>query len=186
MPAAKFFPTPAGFRAWLERHASTEKELLVGFHKLGSGRPSITWPQSVDEALCFGWIDGVRKRIDDHSYQIRFSPRRPGSTWSAINIERVRGLMEHGRMTPAGLEAFAHRLERKSRTYSYEQETAAVLAPKEEAALRRNKRAWAFLQKQPRSYRQKVVWWVIDAKRPATREKRLARLIEASTNATLV
>ena len=104
-----FFETPAAFRAWLARHAQTAAEPVVGYHKVGSGRPSMTWPESVDEALCVGWVDGVRKRIDDHAYQIRFAPRKPSSTWSAINIERVRVLAAEGRMTPAGLEAFAHR-----------------------------------------------------------------------------
>lgn len=106
-PVPTYFRTPKAFRSWLERNSARKAQLHVGFHKLGSGRPGITWPQAVDEALCFGWIDGVRRRIDEHSYQIRFTPRKRGSTWSAVNIERVRVLAEAGRMKAAGLEAFA-------------------------------------------------------------------------------
>lgn len=175
-----FFETPAAFRAWLKRHARSATELVVGFHKVGSGRPHMTWPQSVDEALCVGWVDGVRKRIDEHAYQIRFTPRKPSSTWSAINIERVRVLEEQGRMTPAGLAAFAHRREAKSRTYAYEQREAVALAPADEALFRKHKAAWAFFEAQPPGYRKRLVWRVLSAKQQATREKRLAALIEAS------
>src|SRR5512145_2315733 len=112
--APVFFPTPGAFRRWLARHGSTVSELLVGFYKVGSGRPSLTWSESVDEALCFGWIDGVRKRIDDVSYQIRFTPRRPGSSWSAINVAKVEVLLSQGRMQPAGMRAYSHRADRSS------------------------------------------------------------------------
>src|SRR5205807_717951 len=120
-----FFATPETFRAWLAEHHERETSLVVGFYKRGTGRPSITWPESVDEALCVGWIDGVRKRIDEHSYLIRFSPRKPGSIWSAVNIKRANELIELGRMRPAGLAAFERRTERRSQIYAYEQDEAA-------------------------------------------------------------
>ena len=175
-----FFADPHAFRAWLTQHAGSARELVVGFHKRESGRPSLTWPESVDEALCVGWIDGVRKRVDEHSYQIRFTPRKPGSVWSAINIERVRVLSEAGRMTPAGLTAFEQRSAAKSRIYSYEQAEAATLAPDDQARFRRHKTAWAFFEQQPPGYRRQMIWRIVSAKLPATRAKRLAALIEAS------
>ena len=178
--APTFFDGPAAFRAWLAKHAATASELVVGFHKVGSGRPHMTWPESVDEALCVGWVDGVRKRIDDHAYQIRFTPRKPTSTWSAINIERVRVLTEQGRMKPAGLAAFERRREAKSRIYSYEQSDAAVLAEADAACFRKHRAAWAFFEQQPPGYRHQMLWRVVSAKRPETREKRLTLLIEAS------
>ena len=175
-----FFETPQALRAWLSKHAHARAELVVGFHKVGSGRASITWPESVDEALCFGWVDGVRKRIDEHSYLIRFTPRKPTSTWSAINIERVRVLGEEGRMMSAGLAAFAQRSERKSRTYAYEQAGMPVLALADEALFRKNKAAWAFFERQPPGYRKLVVWHIVSARKPATHDKRLIELIETS------
>jgi uncharacterized protein YdeI (YjbR/CyaY-like superfamily) len=177
---ATFFRTPAEFRAWLERHAAQETELVVGFRKRATGQPSITWPESVDEALCFGWIDGVRRRIDDESYQIRFTPRKPTSTWSSINIERVQALQREGRMQPAGLRAFEHRREAKSGTYAYEQRDSAVLAPPEASRFRRHQTAWAFFEAQAPSYRHRMIWGIVSAKRPETRAARLARIIEAS------
>ena len=180
MAGPVFFATPEAFRAWLARHALTAAELVVGFHKVGSGRPSMSWPESVDEALCVGWVDGVRKRIDDHAYQIRFTPRKPSSTWSAINIERVRVLGEQGRMQPAGLAAFARRLEHKSRTYAYEQGGTVALPPDAEALFRQQKAAWAFFERQPPGYRKRLVWRILSAKQQATRDKRLAALIAAS------
>jgi uncharacterized protein YdeI (YjbR/CyaY-like superfamily) len=125
-PAPTHFTSPKALRDWFRANAHLMAELRVGFHKLGSGRPGITWPQSVDEALCVGWVDGVRHRIDEHRYQIRFTPRKLTSVWSAVNIERVRVLSEEGRMQPAGLAAFARRLEKKSRIYSYEQAEASA------------------------------------------------------------
>ncbi|HSW07825.1 YdeI/OmpD-associated family protein [Aquabacterium sp.] len=177
--AARYFATPDDFRAWFQQHAATATELLVGFHKRGSDTPSISWPESVDEALCVGWIDGVRKRIDDARYSIRFTPRKPTSTWSAINIERVRVLTEQGRMTPAGLAAFAHRKDAKSGTYAYEQAKTAELDAKDVAAFKKHKAAWAYFQAQPPGYRHLVIWRVVSAKQQATRERRLAQLIEA-------
>lgn len=174
-----FFPSPADFRAWLERHHTTEDELWVGFHKKGSGLPSITWPESVDEALCFGWIDGLRKSIDETSYRIRFTPRRPGSTWSTVNVRRARALMEEGRMRPAGLDAFENRREDLARRYSFEQGT--VEFPEAlEAEFRANPGAWGFFEAQPPSYRKTATWWVVSAKREDTRRRRLATLIADS------
>ena len=177
-----FFPSPAGFRDWLERHSGEVSELIVGFHKKASSTPSITWQESVDEALCVGWIDGVRNRIDENTYQIRFTPRKPTSTWSAINIARVADLTKQGRMQPAGLAAFAHRSEAKSRTYAYEQASHAALPPADEARFRQKKTAWNFFEAQPPGYRKLVIWRIVSAKQEATRQKRLTQLIEASQN----
>jgi len=181
-PSPIFFATPAAFRAWLEEHHATSQEVLVGFYKKGSGRPSITWPESVDEALCFGWIDGVRRGIDDVSYSIRFTPRKRRSTWSAVNIERVKELTQMGRMRPAGLKAFAERTEAKSGIYAYEQKNNAALDAAYEQRFRANKAAWDFFQSQAAGYRKTAIWWVISAKREETRLKRLATLIEDSAN----
>ncbi len=177
-----FFATPAAFRAWLKQHSAKAAELIVGFHKKGCGKPSITWQESVDEALCVGWIDGVRKRIDEEAYQIRFTPRKPTSIWSAINIARVADLTGQGRMQPAGLAAFLHRKEAKSRTYSYEQAASASLPPADEARFRRNKKAWAFFEAPPPGYRKLVIWRIVSAKQEATRQKRFLQLVEASQN----
>ncbi|MBL8345493.1 MAG: YdeI/OmpD-associated family protein [Rubrivivax sp.] len=177
-----FFETAAEFRAWLRRHGGSAPELIVGFHKRDSGLPSMSWPESVDEALCFGWIDGVRASIDAQSYRIRFTPRRPTSTWSAINIARVKVLQIEGRMAPAGLEAFARRSEAKSRTYAYEQAQHAELSPAQRSEFRKHRKAWQFFEAQPTSYRHKAAWHVTSAKREETRQARLARLIEASAN----
>ena len=184
MTAAKprFFRTPADFRKWLAANHASAAELLVGFHKVGSGKRSITWPQSVDEALCVGWIDGIRKRLDEHSYTIRFTPRRKGSTWSAINIRHVEALQAEKRMLPAGLEAFARRVDEKSRVYSYENRPVS-LGPPYEGMLKKNKAAWAFFRSQPPSYRKLASWWVMSAKREETRLKRLAKLVEFSQSA---
>ncbi|WP_088285777.1 YdeI family protein [Ideonella sp. A 288] len=175
-----FFATAREFGAWLAAHGATEPQLIVGFHKRDSGRPSMTWPESVDEALCVGWIDGVRARIDEHSYKIRFTPRKPTSTWSAVNIERVRVLQAEGRMTPAGLAAFAQRREARSKVYAYEQAAQAVLDAADEARFRAHRQAWAFFEAQPPGYRHLAVWRIVSAKRPDTRQARLDKLIEAS------
>ena len=179
-PKPTFFATPEAFRRWLEKHHETERELLVGFYKTGSGRPSITWPQSVDEALSFGWIDGVRRRIDDESYSIRFTPRKPTSIWSAVNIKRMGELIAEGRVRPAGLAAFARRSAKKSAIYAYEQREAAALDPAFEKELRRDKAAWKNFQAEAPWYRRTTTYWVMSAKREETRRKRLAELIEAS------
>ena len=178
----KYFATPAAFRAWLEAHHATSTELLVGFYKRGSGKSSITWPESVDEALCFGWIDGVRRSIDDERYTIRFTPRKARSTWSAINIKRVAELTKLGRMQPAGMEAFARRQETKSQIYSYEQRVEATLDDEFQRQFRANRRAWEWFQTQPTWYRRTATYWVMTAKKEETRRKRLATLIADSAN----
>lgn len=175
-----FFATPADFRRWLEKHHASASELWVGFYKTGSGRPSITWPESVDEALCVGWIDGVRKRIDDESYKIRFTPRKATSTWSAVNIQRMAELTGQGRVLPAGLQAFEKRSEKKSGIYAYEQRGQAELGEAFERQFREREAAWEFFQAQPPWYRKTATWWVVSAKKEETRQRRLGVLIEAS------
>lgn len=176
---AIFFERPDEWRAWLAKHADSAPEVWVGFHKKGSGRTSITWPDAVDEALCFGWIDGVRKGIDEGRYMIRFTPRKPGSVWSAVNIARVGELMRQGRMRPAGMAAFAGRAEDKSRVYSYERQDHQ-LDEAAEARFRASPAAWEFFQRQAPSYRKAAIWWVVSAKKDETRSTRLATLIEDS------
>jgi uncharacterized protein YdeI (YjbR/CyaY-like superfamily) len=175
-----FFATPVDFRAWLERHHESHSELIVGFHKRGSGRPSITWPEAVDQALCFGWIDGIRRRIDDTSYSIRFTPRKARSTWSAVNIRRMKELVDEGLVAPEGLAAFERRTDERTAIYSYEQRKAAKLEPDQERRLRADERALAFFEAQPPSYRRAAVHWVTSAKKPETRERRLEQLIECA------
>lgn len=179
MASPRFFQTAAAFRAWLEANASTANELLVGYHKVATGRASMTWPESVDEALCFGWIDGVRKRIDDDTYSIRFSPRKPTSIWSAVNIGKFEQLRAQGRMTPAGEKAFANRTEAKSVVYAYEQASTAELSPDETRTFQRNKVAWRFFEGTPPSYKKVILHWVTTARRAETRAARLSRLVEA-------
>jgi uncharacterized protein YdeI (YjbR/CyaY-like superfamily) len=179
-PNPLFFPTPETFRAWLEQHHAEEIALWVGFYKTGTGRPSLTWPQSVDEALCFGWIDGVRKRLDDASYMIRFTPRKPRSIWSAINIGRVKALTKLGRMHPAGQQAFEKRASDRSAIYAYEQRHHATLDPAQTRLFRANPTAWAFFQAQPPWYRRTTAYWVISAKKDETRARRLAALMAES------
>lgn len=183
MPATPtFFPDAVAFRAWLAMHGNSASELVVGFVKAHTGKARLTWPQAVDEALCFGWIDGVRTRIDDDHYKIRFTPRKPSSNWSAVNIRRVAELEAEGKMTTAGLEAFSRRSEARSATASYEQEEFPELSATEIAHFRQNARAWAFYEELPPSYRRKVNWVVISAKRPATREKRFHELVQACSD----
>ncbi len=174
-----FFPTPEEFRKWLQRNHAAEPELWAGFYKRSTGRPSITWPESVDEALCVGWIDGIRKSVDASSYVIRFTPRTPRSIWSAVNIRRARALMKEARMRPAGLRAFEARRENRSGIYSYEQRPDDLVEPYR-SALRKHKAAWSFFRSQPPYYRRAMTWWIVSAKREETREKRLAALVEHS------
>ncbi|HEY8878540.1 MAG TPA: YdeI/OmpD-associated family protein [Roseateles sp.] len=175
-----YFASPEEFRAWLARHAATADELIVGFHKVDSGIPSMTWPQSVDEALCYGWIDGVRKRVDELRYQIRFTPRRPTSIWSRINIDRVAVLTAEGRMQPAGLAAFDKRTERRSIVYSYEHEGEVALPPELEKRFKRQRKAWAWFLAQPPGWRRQMLRRVLSAKQEATRDRRLELLIAAA------
>jgi uncharacterized protein YdeI (YjbR/CyaY-like superfamily) len=181
----RFFRTPAQFRAWLQQHHGSAGELLVGFYKSSCGRPSISWPQSVAEALCFGWIDGVRRRLDEVSYSIRFTPRRPGSTWSAVNIRKVKALSGAGRMQAAGLQAFAARRAARSGQYSYEQRPAQLLEPYA-GRLRRNAAAQRFFMAQAPSYRRAATWWVISARQEATRARRAATLIALSARGEFI
>src|SRR2546429_2967935 len=176
---ATFFSSPEAFRAWLEQRHTTSQELWVGFYKKSSGKPSITWPESVDEALCFGWIDGLRKSIDEDSYMIRFSPRKPGSIWSTVNVRNAERLIKEGRMQPAGLKAYRTRKENRSGIYAYEQRSPELVEPYL-GKLKRNRKAWEFFQAQPPSYRKTVNWWVVSAKKEETRLKRLEQLIEDS------
>jgi len=173
------FKSPAEFRKWLAKHHASEKELWVGYHRKETGKPSMTWQQSVDEALCYGWIDGIRKKVDDESYTIRFTPRKSRSTWSAVNIRRVHELIKDGRMSPAGLRAFEARVENRSGIYSYEQRKDQLDGPYAKR-LERNKSAWKIYQAQPASYRRAANWWVVSAKKEETRMKRLEQLIELS------
>lgn len=174
-----FFETPSEWRKWLQNNYNKAEALWVGFYKKDSGKPSITWPESVDQALCFGWIDGVRKSLGDISYVIRFTPRKPRSTWSMVNIKRVKELSKLGLMRPAGLAAFDRRDEEKSKLYSYENRSKG-LGSAYKNKLKANKKAWAFFQSQPPWYQHTSGWWVMSAKREETRLKRLAVLIKDS------
>lgn len=182
--APLFFATPTDFRKWLEENHRTETELLVGFYKVNSGKQSITWTQSVDEALCFGWIDGVRTSIDQECYQIRFTPRKPTSIWSSVNIQKMESLINHGLMHPAGLASFENRRESRSKIYSYEKEEIKF-SPELETQFKANKKAWDYFQLLAPSYRKASTNWVMSARQETTRLKRLGELIadsEAGTN----
>jgi uncharacterized protein YdeI (YjbR/CyaY-like superfamily) len=174
-----FFPNQAKFRMWLEENHKKETELLVGFYKADSGKANMTWSQSVDEALCFGWIDGVRRSIDKDSYCIRFTPRRPSSTWSSVNIKKVEELIKHGLMQPAGLEIYKHRKEEKTRVSSYESEIKQ-LDKNLEIKFKINKIAWEFFSKQAPSYQKTIVHWIMTAKQDSTRITRLDKTINVS------
>jgi uncharacterized protein YdeI (YjbR/CyaY-like superfamily) len=178
-----FFEKQSDFRKWLQKNHAKETELLVGFYKVGSGKPSMTWSQSVDEALCFGWIDGVRKSIDKDSYQIRFTQRKPNSIWSAVNIKKVAELKKQGLMQPAGLASFEKRTEAKSRLYSHENEEAA-LPPNFLRPFKANKKAWQYFESLAPSYRKVSIHWVMSAKQEATQAKRLNQLIAESAAGT--
>jgi uncharacterized protein YdeI (YjbR/CyaY-like superfamily) len=175
-----FFPSPSAWRAWLEEHHADSEELWVGLYKRSSERPSITWPEAVDGALCFGWIDGLRKSVDDSSYKIRFTPRKARSVWSAVNVKRATELSALGLMHPAGLAAFQKREAKRTEIYSYEQRKSAQLPPAYERKLRAHKTAWKFFQAQAPWYQRTSSFWVISAKKEETRWKRLASLIEHS------
>lgn len=175
----KFFKSPPDFRKWLAKNHTSASELLVGFYKKDSGKPSITWPESVDQALCFGWIDGIRRRIDDVSYSIRFTPRKKISTWSVVNIKRAQELIEEGLMQGSGLKAFEARKEYRSGIYSYEQRSPE-LPPEYHKLLKKNRAALEFLDGQSASYRKAANWYVLSAKREETRLKRLNHVIESS------
>jgi uncharacterized protein YdeI (YjbR/CyaY-like superfamily) len=177
---ALFFSSPSEFRAWLEDHHETASELWVGYYKKATGKPTMTWSEAVDEALCFGWIDGKLQRIDEERHRQRFTPRRPNSNWSAINIAKVAELRKQGRMAPAGEAAFAARREDRSAVYSYERRHEAAFDAEQEAEFRANETAWAWFSDQSPSYRHLATFWVVSAKRPETRARRLATLLECS------
>ena len=176
-----FFETPAKFRAWLQKHHKTADELWVGFYKKATGRPSITWQEAVDEALCFGWIDGIRKRVDDDSYTNRFTPRRRGSNWSAVNTRRALELIKQGRMRAAGKAAFDVRDAAKTEAIARVRD-AARLGEAYEAQFQANRAAWEFFSTQPPGYRRMAVRFVMTAKRHETQAKRLATLIQISAS----
>jgi len=177
----KFFSTPARLREWLRKHHASRSELWVGFYKKGTGRASITWSELVDQLLCFGWIDGVRKSIDEESFTQRVTPRRKGSIWSAVNVKRAAELIEAGLMEPAGVAAFETRDPEKTNRYSSEQERV-VLGAEYEAIFKRNGRAWTFFSAQPPGYRKIATWYVVSAKREETRRRRLDTLIRDSAD----
>jgi len=176
----KFFKSSTDFRQWLEENSALSSELWVGYFKVGSGKVSLTWPDSVDHALCYGWIDGIRRRIDDVRYVIRFTPRKPTSTWSAVNIKRVEILVEQGLMRPAGLAAYKARRENQSGIYSYEQRPTR-LPERYGSMLEKNPRALEFFAGQPSSYRRAAIWWIVSAKREETRQRRLEQLVADSS-----
>jgi len=178
--APKFFRTPKQFRAWLAKNHDRADMLWVGYYRKDTGRPSITWPESVDEALCFGWIDGIRKKVDDISYKVRFTPRRAKSVWSVVNIGRVAVLTSEGRMEQAGTDAFARRDEKNTRRHSFENRATAKLSAPDEKEFRRDGEAWKFFDAQPPGYKRLAAFWVGNAKRKETRRARLERLIAAS------
>lgn len=175
----RFFPTAKHFRAWLEKNHQSKEELIVGFYKKASGKPSITWPESVDQALCFGWIDGIRRALDAESYCIRFTPRKPNSHWSNVNLSKMKVLLEAGLVHPAGLDAYKRKEAERSGNASYEQ--GAVTLPKDALGIfKKNKKAWSFFKNQAPSYIKIATWWVISAKRSETRRLRLQTLIKDS------
>ena len=181
MSSPTFFATPAVFRDWLHANHARETELVVGFYRKGSGKPSITWPESVDEALCYGWIDGIRRSHDDVSYTVRFTPRKPTSIWSNVNIGKVEALLKAGRMMPAGLAAWERRDPVKSGIYLFEHQRTVAFDASSERRFKRSRSAWTFFQAQPPGYRRLATHYVVSAKRPETREKRLTALIDCSS-----
>jgi uncharacterized protein YdeI (YjbR/CyaY-like superfamily) len=184
--APTFFKTPVALRRWLAAHHATRAELWIGFYKKDSGRGGVVYRQALDEALCFGWIDGMVRGVDQASYMQRFTPRRPRSNWSAINIARANELIAEGRMQPAGLAAFERRMPDRSAAYSYEQRQTATLSPNERRAVKADPAAWSFFEAQPSSYKRTVAWWIQTAKKEETRTRRLAILIDCSARGQLV
>ena len=179
-PEPIYFEGPAALRDWFDAHHETATELWVGYHKKATGRPSLTWSLAVDEALCVGWIDGVRYSVDGERFRQRFTPRRKGSTWSAVNVAKVARLSAEGRMRPSGLAAFEARRDDRTAVYSYERRHEAALAPDEETRFRDNRDAWSWFEQQRKSYRTAATYWVASAKRPETRARRLGELIDES------
>ncbi len=183
----RYFASPAEWREWLQEHHADTAELLVGFYKVGSGRPSLTWPQSVDQALCLGWIDGVRRSIDAKRYVIRFTSRRRSSVWSGVNTRRVEELTKAGLVHSAGLKAFEARKESKSGIYAYEQQRKnATLGPRHTMIFKANPGAWKFFQSQPPWYRRTTSWWVVSTKKEETRLRRLNALMADSAKGLII
>ncbi|NNJ88231.1 MAG: bacteriocin-protection protein [Eudoraea sp.] len=178
-----FFKDQKEFRAWLRVNHSQEQELWVGYYKVKTGKPSLTWSESVDQALCFGWIDGLRRSLGTESYCIRFTPRRKNSNWSAVNIKKVKELRASGLMKEAGLKAYKLQKEKKSRVYSYDK-TATDLSADLKKLFQKNKKAWAFFEEQAPSYKRKMIHWILSAKKRETRETRLKKTIDASEHHT--
>ena len=176
-----FFKTPAAFRAWLKKNHRTASALWVGYYKKATGKPSVTWEETVDEALCYGWIDGIRRSLDDEAYVIRFTPRRPASVWSRRNIERVEALRAEGLMRQAGLEAYAHKGAHADSGYAVGDRKES-LSREMIAEFKKHPEAWAFYMSQPPGYRKQTTAWVTSAKREQTRQRRLATLIQDSAN----
>jgi uncharacterized protein YdeI (YjbR/CyaY-like superfamily) len=175
----RFFKTPRDWRLWLRANHKSTGEQWVGFHKVASGKPSLTYHEALDEALAFGWIDGLRKSVTPSSYMIRFTPRKPNSIWSAVNLARVKVLIDGGRMSPHGLEVYENRNKARTNHYSFEQKTCA-LTPAQERTFKANRDAWTFFNAQPPGYRKVTTWWVVSAKKEETKERRLATLIAES------
>jgi uncharacterized protein YdeI (YjbR/CyaY-like superfamily) len=175
----KFFSTPKQFREWLERNHDSATELLLGFHKTSSGKKSITYSEALDEALCYGWIDGVRKNVNETSYTIRFTPRKARSIWSLVNVKHIERLTKEGRMQPAGVEAYERRDPKRTGIYAFENRPREF-SPEFEKAFRKNKAAWTFFEKQPPGYKRVIVFWVMEAKKEETRMKRFKQLVELS------
>lgn len=176
-----FFKTPNEFRQWLDKNHEKETELLVGFYKKHTDKPSITWPESVEQALCYGWIDGVRKSLGEESYTIRFTPRKKTSIWSAVNINKIEELKDKGLVKPAGLRAYEFRTEAKSKIYSHERNEEAKLPPLMEKTFKANKQAWEFFIKQAPSYQKVILHWIVSAKQEKTQQSRFQKVLQAST-----
>ena len=177
-----FFANPDDFRAWLETHHAKEQELLVGYYKKATGKRSITWEESVEEALCFGWIDGIRRRLDEEAYTVRFTPRRPNSNWSKKNIASMQRLIKEGRVQPAGLAAYEAGKAEKSSAYSFEQDREPELRSALAKMFQAQPAAWDFFQAQPPGYRRRMILWIVSAKQEATQLRRLNRVIEVSAH----
>lgn len=178
MSKPRFFKSPAEFRAWLKTNHKSKDELIVGYYKKHTGKPSMTWPESVAEALCYGWIDGIRRTVDDERYTIRFTPRRPGSKWSAINVKMFAELEKAKKMTAAGRKAFESRPVSEEKGYTYEK-LDGEFDEKSLRTFKKNKKAWKFFEERPPWYQRKARYWVMSAKRDVTRDRRLARLVKS-------
>lgn len=180
MPEPIFFASPAELAEWFRANHETAAELFLGIHKKHTGRPTVPWSLAVDEALCVGWIDGVTRALDEDRYVIRFTPRKPGSTWSKVNVRKMEALIAAGRVLPAGMAAWEKRTDARTGTYAFENADAAVLPPEAERAFRKKRKAWSWWEAQPAGYRRLAAWWIVSAKREETRARRLEQLIEHS------